>query len=74
MEKYIERCEKKIAQLNDAVMAATQAQDGQSIADISKDIHKHQTMLETHFSEFESLYEEKEHVESEYQGYLNDFE
>ena len=73
-ERDIEGYEKKIHALNDAMMAATEVKDGKSIADISKDIHTVQTLLEERFAEYETLYEKKERIESEYQAYLKKFD
>ena len=69
-ERDIEGYEKKIDELNEGMMKASKASDGNIIADISKKIHKYQSLLEVRFAEFESFYEEKEKIESEYNGYL----
>lgn len=73
-ETDIERYEKEITVLNDAMVNAVQINDGDRIAEISKDIHKLQEQVESRFKEFESLYEKKERIETEFEGHLKSLE
>jgi ATP-binding cassette subfamily F protein 3 len=73
-ETDIERHEKEITVLNDAMVDAVQNNDGDRIAKISKDIHKLQEQVASRFKEFESLYEKKERIETEFEGHLKSLE
>jgi ATP-binding cassette subfamily F protein 3 len=66
VESDIERYEEKIHRLNDTMMNASQTNDGEKIGEISKEIHKYQSLIEERFNEFEMLYNRRETIESEY--------
>ncbi len=71
-EKDIERYEEKIHELNDTLIDASQSNDGKVIAEISKEIHKYQVLIEERFTEFELLYKHRENIESQYNNSLKD--
>ena len=63
-EDGIDIQEKNLMVLNEAMINASQSNDGRKIAEISQAIHKSQGIIERLFSEMEQLYQEKEEAES----------
>jgi ATP-binding cassette subfamily F protein 3 len=55
VEDEIENHEKELNELNDAMMEATQAQDGKRIEKISRSIHRGQAAIDRLFTELEEL-------------------
>jgi ATP-binding cassette subfamily F protein 3 len=58
-ENDIERQETRLAELNAEMLAAAEAQEGERIAAISRQIHACQTRIEERFEALEALYDEK---------------
>ncbi|MDL1963158.1 MAG: ATP-binding cassette domain-containing protein [Deltaproteobacteria bacterium] len=65
-EGDIELNEKKLDNLNVAILKASGAGDGKKIAEISRSIHHCQTVIDQCFDELENLYKEKEKLELEF--------
>ena len=55
LENDIDRHDKNLSELNKEMQSATEARDGQKIAEVSRAIHHHQTVIETLFEELESI-------------------
>ncbi|MEJ2154876.1 MAG: ABC-F family ATP-binding cassette domain-containing protein [Desulfobacteraceae bacterium] len=62
-EAAIEAEELQLAQLNEAMVQASQDQDGARIAELSPAIHKSQHAIDQQFEALEVLYEKKERVQ-----------
>jgi len=69
-ENDIEFLEEKLAELNDAMLTASQSQNGQEIADISREIHRCQTEIDRLFDEMETANEQLEVEKSQYEALL----
>ncbi len=63
-EDGIDIQEKNIHVLNEAMIIASQSNDGKKIAEISQAIHKSQVIIERLFAEMEQLYHDKDQAES----------
>ena len=63
-EDGIDIQEKNIHVLNEAMIIASQSNDGKKIAEISQAIHKSQAIIERLFAEMEQLYHDKDQAES----------
>ena len=59
-ENEIDACEKKLETLNEEMLAASQNQDGQKIADLSQAIHTCQSTIDERFEDLETLTEQLE--------------
>ena len=55
LEKDIDKWDKDLSELHKKMQTATEARDGQKIAEISQAIHNHQTAIDTLFEELESI-------------------
>ncbi len=73
-EENIDMQEKSINILNEAMIKASQSNDGRKIAEISQKIHKGQSTIEILFSEMEQLYHDKERAESYFNDKLKEIE
>jgi ATP-binding cassette subfamily F protein 3 len=65
LENDIDKRDKQLSKLNKAMQTATEARDGQKIAEVSQAIHNHQTAIDMLFKEFESttrVYDKKKAV------------
>ena len=62
-EHDIEIAEQRMVRLNDDMVAASQAQDGLRITDLSQQIHQCQTAIDDCFRDLERLYPQKEDLE-----------
>ena len=54
LENDIDNREKKLSEMNKEMQVASEARDGQKIAEVSQAIHHHQTVIDTLFEELES--------------------
>ncbi len=70
-EGDIELNEKKLNDLNTAILEASGAENGKKIAEISRSIHHCQSVINHCFDELENLYKEKEELELEYKKKLD---
>jgi ATP-binding cassette subfamily F protein 3 len=62
LENDIDKWDKELSELNKEMQTATEARDGQKIAEVSQAIHNHQTVIDTLFEELEtvtSVYDKK---------------
>jgi ATP-binding cassette, subfamily F, member 3 len=73
-EEEIDIQEKKMGVLNEAMMDASQSNDGRKIGEISQELHKGQRMIDRLFAEMEKLYHDKEEAESYYTKQLQEIE
>ncbi len=73
-EAVIEAQEQQLDQLNQAMVAASQQQDGARIAELSPAIRKNQSRIEQCFAELEPLYDKKEALEEKYDLKLADLD
>jgi ATP-binding cassette, subfamily F, member 3 len=73
-EALIEAREQELADLNQAMVAASQDQDGSRIAELSPVIHKCQAVIDQTFVQLEPLYEKKEALEKRYDLLLAELE
>jgi len=64
-EAAIETEEKRLAQLNEEMVTAAQAQSGDRIAQLSRDIHKCTAAIEAKFASLETLYKRKEALDAQ---------
>ena len=64
-EAAIETEEKRLAKLNEEMVTAAQAQNGDRIAQLSRDIHKCTAAIETQFASLETLYKRKETLDAQ---------
>ena len=55
LENDIDKLDKDLSELNKKMQAATEAGDGQKIAEVSQAIHNHQTVIDTLFDELEFI-------------------
>ncbi len=55
LENDIDKWDKELSELNKEMQTATEARDGQKIAEVSQAIHNHQTVIDTLFEELESI-------------------
>lgn len=65
-ESDIELNEKKLDDLNAAIVEASGVGDGKKIAEISRSIHHCQSLIDQCFDKLENLYKEKEKLELEF--------
>ncbi len=73
-EAVIEAQEQQLEQLNQAMVVASQQQDGARIAELSPAIRQNQNRIEHCFAELEPLYEKKEALEEKYELKLADLD
>ena len=73
-EEEIDTQERKINVLNEAMINASQSNDGQKIGAISQALHKGQGMIDRLFVEMEKLYHDKEQAESHFRKKLQEIE
>lgn len=66
VEGDIELNEKKLDNLNAAILEASGVGDGKKIAEISRSIHHCQSIIDQCFDELENLYKEKEKLELQF--------
>jgi len=64
-EAAIETEEKRLAQLNEEMVTAAQAQSGDRIAQLSRDIHNCTAAIEAKFASLETLYKRKEALDAQ---------
>jgi ATP-binding cassette subfamily F protein 3 len=74
IEEDIDMHEKDVHILNEAMINASQSNDGRKIAEISQKIHKGQGNIESLFAEMEQLYYDKEGAESYFDKKLKEIE
>ena len=74
VEEEIDTREKSIHILNEAMINASRSKDGGKIAEISKQIHKSQAMVDNLFAEMERLYQDMEQAESHFDKKLHDLQ
>ena len=74
IEEDIDMHEKDVHILNEAMINASQSNDGIKIAEISQKIHKGQGNIESLFAEMEQLYYDKEGAESYFDKKLKEIE
>ncbi|MFC1878147.1 ATP-binding cassette domain-containing protein, partial [Thermodesulfobacteriota bacterium] len=74
IEEDIDIHEKNVHILNEAMINASQSNDGRKIAEISQKIHKGQGSIESLFVEMEQLYYDKERAESYFDKKLKEIE
>ncbi|MFH0997401.1 MAG: ATP-binding cassette domain-containing protein [Pseudomonadota bacterium] len=74
IEKDIERHETRIADSSDAMMAATQENDGPRIVKLSQEIHHSQERIESLFGELETLTAAYEEEKKQFDQQLADLE
>ncbi len=74
VEEDIDLLEKNVHILNEAMINASQSNDGGKISEISRKIHKGQANIESLFAEMEKLYEDKEQAESYFNKKLKEIE
>ncbi|MHC4458317.1 MAG: ABC transporter ATP-binding protein, partial [Planctomycetota bacterium] len=55
LENDIDKWDKELSELNKEMQTATEARDGQKIAEVSQAIHNHQTVIDTLLEELESI-------------------
>jgi len=70
IEDEIEKHENKLESLNQQMISASKAGEGEKIADISKQIHKSNAVIEKRFARLEELYEKKEKLKLKYDAVL----
>jgi ATP-binding cassette subfamily F protein 3 len=73
-ESVIETEEKRLANMNQAMVEASAAQDGGRIAELSQQIHRCRNEIDEQFNQLEALYEQKENLEAEFDRRLADLE
>ncbi|MDJ0781401.1 MAG: ATP-binding cassette domain-containing protein [Desulfosarcinaceae bacterium] len=73
-ERDIEAQEERLEQLNDDMLTAAETQDGERIADLSRQIHLCQSRIEERFEELEGLYDQKEAHERRFDKQLREFQ
>lgn len=73
-EEDIDIQEKNIYILNEAMIKASQSNDGKKIAEISQKIHKGQRHIDSLFVEMEQLYHDKERAENFFNEKLKEIE
>jgi ATP-binding cassette subfamily F protein 3 len=66
LENIIEREEKHLAELNDAMVRAAQEKNGEQIAALSQQIHRCQKLIDDSFSELEPHYLNKESLNKQF--------
>ncbi len=71
-EAKIESEEQRLAGFNEAMVQASQDQDGPRIAELSPAIHQCQQVIDAEFEALETLYAEKERLEKIYEERLSD--
>jgi ATP-binding cassette subfamily F protein 3 len=71
-ENQIEAHEDKLQSLNQQMMAASKAGDGDKIAGLSRQIHHCNAVIEKQFACLEDLYDRKEKLERKYERMLDD--
>jgi ATP-binding cassette subfamily F protein 3 len=74
VEEDIDLLEKNVHILNEAMINASQSNDGRKISEISQEIHKGQASIERLFAEMEQLYHDKEQAESYFNKKLKEIE
>ena len=55
LENDIDKWDKELSELNKEMQTATEARDGQKIAEVAQAIHNHQTVIDTLFEELECI-------------------
>ena len=70
-EEEIERHEAHLAEYNQALISASQNQDGPRIATLSQSIHQAQQTIDRRFNELESLYQQLEDQQDDFQKQLD---
>ena len=74
VEENIDLLEKNVHILNEAMIDASQSNDGGKISEISRKIHKDQATIECLFAEMEQLYHDKEQAENYFIKKLKEIE
>ncbi|MBT8372823.1 MAG: ATP-binding cassette domain-containing protein, partial [Deltaproteobacteria bacterium] len=74
VEENIDLLEKNVHILNEAMIDASQSNDGGKISEISRKIHKDQANIECLFTEMEQLYHDKEQAENYFIKKLKEIE
>jgi ATP-binding cassette subfamily F protein 3 len=74
VEENIDLLEKNVHILNEAMLDASQSNDGGKISEISREIHKDQANIECLFAEMEQLYHDKEQAENYFIKKLKEIE
>ena len=70
-EADIERHEAHLAEYNQALISASQNNDGPRIATLSQSIHQAQQTIDRRFNELESLYHQLEDQQDDFQKQLD---
>jgi ATP-binding cassette, subfamily F, member 3 len=74
IEKFIETEESRLAQLNTDLVQASQAKQGNRIAELSQSIHLAQASIDEKFMELEGLYSRKEALDADLEKKLGSIE
>ncbi|MBW1891258.1 MAG: ABC-F family ATP-binding cassette domain-containing protein [Deltaproteobacteria bacterium] len=70
-EDEIEKRENRLKMLNEDMMAASSTNNGKQIAEISKQIHACNAVIEKQFTELETLHDKKGKLEEKYTAIIN---
>jgi ATP-binding cassette, subfamily F, member 3 len=70
IESAIEADENRLAELNTALVAASQARDGTRISRLSQEIHQYRNAVDDRFGGLEALYHQKEAIEAQFEQRL----
>jgi ATP-binding cassette subfamily F protein 3 len=70
IEGVIEADENRLAELNDALVDASQQGDGNRIAELSQQIHQQRSGQDQRFERLDELYRKKEAIEAQFTGKL----
>jgi len=69
-EDEIEKRENRLKMLNEDMMAASSTNNGKQIAEISKQIHACNAVIEKQFTDLETLHDKKGKLEEKYTAAL----
>jgi len=70
VESAIGKHETALKTFNDRMVAASQSGDGGGIADIARGIHQSQEAIDALFGELETLYQERERINADFERRL----
>jgi hypothetical protein len=70
-EQEIEHHEARLAEFNQALISASQTNDGARIAALSQSIHRSQQTIDQRFSDLERLYQQLEEEQRDFQRQLD---
>ena len=73
-EEAIDASEKEIARINEALLEVTQTGDGAAITALSKELHRHNTLIDEGFDVLEALSEALDEVEATFNAELEELE